>query len=47
MLDTTSKHSDKVIEVNANSDVSVHGFNYAPYSPDAFLVTPVNNIGVS
>ncbi|PIK57234.1 hypothetical protein BSL78_05871 [Apostichopus japonicus] len=47
LLGTTSEHSDKVIEVIATSDVSVYGLNYAPFTTDAFLTIPVNNIGVS
>ncbi|XP_071813605.1 sushi domain-containing protein 2-like [Apostichopus japonicus] len=47
LLGTTSEHSDKVIQVTATSDVSVYGLNYAPFTTDAFLAIPVNNLGLS
>ncbi|KAJ8017559.1 IgGFc-binding protein [Holothuria leucospilota] len=37
----------KVIEVEANNDVSVYGLNYAPYTTDAFLAIPVNHLGLT
>ncbi|KAJ8037432.1 Sushi domain-containing protein 2 [Holothuria leucospilota] len=47
LLGTLSERDRKVIEVEANNDVSVYGLNYAPYTTDAFLVIPVNHLGLS
>lgn len=47
VLASTSERSNKVIEVDATSDVSVYGLNYAPFTTDAFLGIPVDHLGLN
>ncbi|KAJ8038623.1 IgGFc-binding protein [Holothuria leucospilota] len=47
ILGPTYERSNKVIELTASSDVSVHGLNYAPFTTDAFLGIPVDHLGLN
>ncbi|PIK59661.1 hemagglutinin/hemolysin-related protein [Apostichopus japonicus] len=47
LLGMSSERSNRVIAVDADSDVSIYGLNYAPFTTDAFLGIPVDNLGVS
>ncbi|XP_071813705.1 IgGFc-binding protein-like, partial [Apostichopus japonicus] len=47
LLGTSSERTNRVIAVDADRDVSTYGLNYAPFTTDAFLGIPVDNLGVS
>ncbi|XP_071833211.1 sushi domain-containing protein 2-like [Apostichopus japonicus] len=47
LLEFISGRSDKVLIVNASSDVSVYGMNYARYTTDGFLAIPNEELGMS